>query len=94
MQAKELLPPANARLENVTDALVENAVAVSQSLAEATMPRVGTRLLPSDLNSTNNVVEQVSITASLAFYACGSVLYEGFECSGEQHWIRNQKYYF
>ena len=66
MRAKELLPLANARLENVTDALVENAVAVSQSLAEATMPRVDTRLLPSDLNSTNNVVEQVSITASLA----------------------------
>ena len=76
MQAKELLPPANARLENVTDALVENAVAVSQSLAEATMPRVDTRLFPGDLNSTNNVVEQVSIavTCSLIQNLCLTAL--------------------
>ena len=66
MQAKELLPPADERLENVSVALVENAVTVAQSLAEATMPRVDTRLLPSDLNSINNVVEQVSITEALA----------------------------
>ena len=85
MQAKERLPPTNARLENVTDALVENAVTVAQSLAEATMPRVDTRLFPGDLNSTNNVVEQVSITASLALCM--------WLCSGEQHWIRNQKYF-
>ena len=64
MQAKEHLPPANAKLENVTDTLVENAVTVAQSLAEATMPRVDTRLLPSDLNSTNDVVAQVSTTAT------------------------------
>ena len=76
MQAKERLPPANARLENVTDTLVENAVTVAQSLAEATMPRVDTRLFPGDLNSTNNVVEQVSIavTCSLIQNLCLTAL--------------------
>ena len=82
MQAKERLPPANATLENVTDTLVENANSVAQSLAEATMPRVGTRLLPSDLHSTNNVVEQVSIaaTCSLIQNLYLTALRVGVEC--------------
>ena len=82
MQAKERLPPTNARLENVTDALVENAVTVAQSLAEATIPRVGTRLFPSDLHSTNNVVEQVSIavTCLLIQNLCLTALRVGVEC--------------
>ena len=47
-------------LDTVTVDQVDAAVTVSEELAVATMRGLETGLFPSDLNSINNVVEQVS----------------------------------
>ena len=59
-QAHRRLPPANEKLESVTEEQVVAAVEVSEELAMATMRGLETGLTPRDLNYINNVVEQVS----------------------------------
>ena len=59
-QAQKSLPPDNVALDTVTEEQVDAAVRVSGELAVATMRGLVTGLFPRDLNSTNNVVEQVS----------------------------------
>ena len=64
-QAHRRLPPANQKLESVTEEQVVAAVTVSEELAMATMRGLETGLFPRDLNYTNNVVKQVSLLVTI-----------------------------
>ena len=60
-QANARLPDADAEIVDVTPELIENATVISEQLAMATNREEATvPLLPLDLNTTNNVVAQVS----------------------------------